>query len=97
MYIYILKEFRKLVIIFLTYKNTLNLINSSLFQKNKKNMVKTVNRQKLITKKVKKIKTLHNPHLLLKNHSTFYKNKKLKLKNHRSVFYNNKKKWPISH
>ena len=46
----LLKGFRKLVIVFLTSKNTSNLINLSLFLKHK-NEVKTVNWQKLKNKK----------------------------------------------
>ena len=47
--LYILRGFRKLVIIFLTYKNTTNLINLSLFLKHKIE-VKSINLQKLKTK-----------------------------------------------
>ena len=47
--LYILRGFRKLVIIFLTSKNTTNLINLSLFLKHKIE-VKIVNLQKLKTK-----------------------------------------------
>ena len=49
--LYILRKFKKLVIVFLISKNTPNLINLSLFLKLKrKKKVKTVNRQKLKTK-----------------------------------------------
>ena len=48
-YIYILREFWKLVVVFLTSNNTPNLINLSLFLKHK-NEIKTVNWQKLKTK-----------------------------------------------
>ena len=49
-YIYILRDIKKLVIIFFTSKNTPNLINLSLLLKHK-NEVKTTNWQKLKTKK----------------------------------------------
>ena len=47
--LYILRGFKKLIIVFLTFKNTLNLINLFLFLKHK-NEIKTINWQKLKTK-----------------------------------------------
>ena len=59
--LYILRGFRKLVIIFLTSKNTTNLINLSLFLKHKIK-VKIVNLQKLKTKNLPMFIKL--PHVL---------------------------------
>ena len=59
--LYILRGFRKLVIIFLTYKNTTNLINLSLFLKHKIE-VKSINLQKLKTKNLPMFIKL--PHVL---------------------------------